>query len=104
MPFTAGAQQKALARHTEPRFGHVVNAHLVRDCVATSVAHDDPAHVRSAAQLLGHAGFRTTEQHYIGANTLAAARDLHASIASLRRAAQDKPRRARRRQRATPDR
>ncbi len=104
MPLTAGAQQKALARHTKPRFGHVVNAHLFRDCVATSVAHDDPAHIRSTAQLLGHAGFQTTERHYISANTLAAARDLHASIASLRKAAQDKPRRARRRQRATPDR
>lgn len=84
MPFTAGAQQKALARHTRPRFGHIVNAHLFRDCVATSVAYNDPAHVRSTAQLLGHAGFETTERYYITASTLTAARDLHTSIASLR--------------------
>lgn len=92
MPFTAGAQQKALARHTKARFGHIVNAHLFRDCVATSVAYDDPSHVRSTAQLLGHAGFETTERYYITANTLTAARDLHGSIASLRQNAQGKQR------------
>jgi integrase len=104
MPFTAAAQQKALARHTKPRFGHIVNAHLFRDCVATSMAHDDPTHIRSIAQLLGHAGFETTERYYITANTLTAARDLHAAIAALRQNAKDKPRGARKRQRAVPDR
>jgi integrase/recombinase XerD len=102
MPFTAAAQQKALVRHTRPRFGHVVNAHLFRDCVATSVAHDDPNHVRSTAQLLGHAGFETTERYYITANTLTAARDLHTSIAALRQNARGKQRGARRRQRTAP--
>ncbi len=96
MPFTAAAQQKALARHTRPRFGHVVNAHLFRDCVATSVAHDDPSHVRSTAQLLGHAGFETTERYYITANTLTAARDHHASIAALRKNTHGKQRGVRR--------
>jgi hypothetical protein len=74
-----------------------VNAHLFRDCVASSVAHDDPAHVRSSAQLLGHAGFESTERHYITANTLTAARDLHASIAALRQNTQGKQRGTRRR-------
>jgi hypothetical protein len=66
------------------------------------VAHDDPAHVRSTAQLLGHAGFETTERHYITANTLTAARDPHGSIAALRQNTQGKLRKARARQRPTP--
>jgi integrase len=73
-PMTAGAQQKALARHTRPRFGHHVNAHLFRDCAATSLGDEDPEHVRLAADLLGHRSFRTTEANYMAAGTRAALR------------------------------
>jgi hypothetical protein len=41
-PMTEGALQKALARHTRARFGHHVNVHLFRDCLATSLADDNP--------------------------------------------------------------
>jgi len=96
MPFTAGGLQKALARHTMERFGHIVNPHLFRDCVATSVANEDPDHVRICAQILGHGSFRTTERHYIAANTLVAARNYHATIEALRADA-DRPLQGRRR-------
>ena len=68
-PLTAGGLQKALKRHTEPRFGHIVNAHLFRDCMATTLANGDPDHVRDAAQLLGHRSLRVTELNYIVADS-----------------------------------
>ena len=85
MPLTAGTLKKALERHTGPQFGHVVNTHLFRACVATSVAHNDPEHVRICAQLLGHSHFGTTEHYYIIANTRAAADRYHDLIESHRR-------------------
>jgi len=84
MPFTTGALQKTLARHTLARFGHIVNTHLFRDCAATTVASVDPTHVRIAAALLGHASFRTTERHYIVADMQSAGQRYHALITSIR--------------------
>lgn len=49
---------------TKTAFGRSVNPHLFRDAVATSIALDDPEHVRSAASVLGHASFASTERHY----------------------------------------
>ena len=84
---SAGAQQKALAHRTRARFGRVVNAHLFRDCAATSIAAEDPDHVRMAAQLLGHASLQTTERYYIAANTRSALRRHHDRIREIRRGA-----------------
>ncbi|HYI84430.1 MAG TPA: site-specific integrase [Acetobacteraceae bacterium] len=81
---SVGAQQKALARRTRARFGQVVNAHLFRDCAATSIAAEDPDHVRMAAQLLGHASLRTTERYYVAANTRSALRRHHDRIREIR--------------------
>ena len=39
---------------TRAAFGRAVNPHLFRDAAATSVAIEDPARVRIAAQVLGH--------------------------------------------------
>ncbi|RKK04659.1 tyrosine-type recombinase/integrase, partial [Teichococcus wenyumeiae] len=86
MPFSMSAQWKALIRHTQPRFGHRVNAHLFRDCVATTMALEDPDHVRATAQLLGHAGFETTERYYIVAQAHQAQRQHHDVIAARRKA------------------
>jgi integrase/recombinase XerD len=96
MPLTAGGLQKLLARHTKPRFGHVVNAHLFRDCAATTVANEDPNNVRMCARLLGHVNLQTTERHYIAANTAVAVRAYHAAIAEIR-GKRSQPRRDRRR-------
>ena len=81
---SAGAQQKALAHRTRARFGRVVNVHLFRDCAATSIAAEDPDHVRMAAQLLGHASLQTTERYYIAANTRSALRRHHDRIREIR--------------------
>ena len=76
--------QKALAHRTQARFGWVVNVHLFRDCAATSIAAEDPDHVRMAAQLLGHASLQTTERYYIAANTRSALRLHHDRIREIR--------------------
>ncbi|WP_048861567.1 hypothetical protein, partial [Acidisphaera rubrifaciens] len=41
-PCGPSAQRAALEKHTVARYGHLVNAHLFRDCAATTVAHRDP--------------------------------------------------------------
>jgi integrase len=86
-PMTPSGLQKALARHTQARFGHHVNVHLFRDCVATSLADDDPEHVRIAADLLGHKTFHTTETIYIAANQRQALRMGQNLILARRKAA-----------------
>ncbi len=91
---SAGAQQKALAHRTRARFGRIVNVHLFRDCAATSIAAEDPDHVRMAAQLLGHAAPQTTERYYIAANTRSALRRHHDRVLSIRRGTSRGPGRA----------
>jgi integrase/recombinase XerD len=70
---------------TERAFGAPINPHLFRDCAATTVAIDDPEHVGTAAHVLGHDDPRTTEKHYIQANSLAAGRRLRKSVDALRK-------------------
>jgi integrase/recombinase XerD len=91
--FTPGAMQKALERHTRPRFGHVVNTHLFRDCVATTIAYDDPEHIRICARILGHSHFSTTEGYYIVAKTVSAADHYHDLIESIRASPRSRARR-----------
>ena len=55
---------QCLCEHTKAAFDCSVNPHLFRDCAATTIALDNPEHVRVAAQVLGHASFATTERHY----------------------------------------
>lgn len=92
---TEGALQKLLRRHTRARFGHEVNCHLFRDCMASSVADDDPEDVRIAADLLGHRSLQTTQRHYITANQRAALRRITDIIRERRRAARRRPDRRR---------
>jgi integrase/recombinase XerD len=70
--------------HTKKAFGRSINPHLFRDCVATTIAIEDPAHVGIAADLLGHASLEFTQTHYIQAQTLEASRSYHDSIRQLR--------------------
>lgn len=84
---SADAQAKLLKKHTTARFGKFVNPHLFRDCVASSIANEDPAHVRIAAQILGHTCFDTTEKYYIQAQAGVATRRYHDQILSIRSAA-----------------
>jgi integrase/recombinase XerD len=82
---TPAAFAKLLERHTIPRFGHYVNPHLFRDCVASSVADQHPEQLRIAADLLGHRSLQTTQRHYIVANQRAALRRVAALIEGHRK-------------------
>lgn len=64
-PLSAHAIWKLVTRHTLARLGTAVNPHLFRDAAATFLGDQEPENVRMAAALLGHADFRTTERHYI---------------------------------------
>ena len=66
-------------------FGQPINPHLFRDAAVTTVALEDLARVRMAAQLLGHATFATTERHYRMSRSVEAARAYHSMLAKRRR-------------------
>lgn len=59
---------------TKAAFGNALNPHMFRDAAATTLAISAPERVRSAAPLLGHRTFATTERHYIQATGLDAHR------------------------------
>lgn len=63
-----------IGRRTLTRFGFVVNAHLFRDCAATSIATEDPAHVGIITPVLGHSRYRTGERFYNQASGMQAGR------------------------------
>ena len=77
---------------TRARLGVAVNPHLFRDCAATAIALDDPAHVLITKEVLGHRSLATAERHYNQAQTLDAGRSWQRCVRELRR------RRARRRE------
>ena len=76
-----------ITKLTLRHLGRSINPHLFRDCAATSLAIEDPRHVRIAASLLGHRRFRTTERFYIQARNIEASRIMQNFLLSLRRGA-----------------
>jgi integrase len=89
-----GSSGQALAAHTIRQtvihrtlvaFGVPINPHLFRDCAATTLATEDPAHVGAATAILGHGSDRTAHKHYIHANTLMASRRHQDALAARRR-------------------
>jgi site-specific recombinase XerD len=89
-PLSEPQLQHLVKARTRVAFGRAVNPHLFRDCAATSVAIEDPARVRIAAQVLGHGAFSTTERHYNLARGQEAAERWHATLDGLRRAGRRK--------------
>lgn len=69
---------------TRQKFGHAINPHLFRDAAATTLAINDPSHVRVAASLLGHRSLTTTEKHYIQASGLQAQQSLITVLNEIR--------------------
>jgi integrase len=55
-----------------------------RDCAATSIAIEDPKHVRIASQILGHRSTATTERYYNQARAIDAARRYQDFLLTLR--------------------
>jgi integrase/recombinase XerD len=84
-----GAIRAQIEHHTRKAFGRAVWPHLVRDCVASSIATEDPEHVRLIADILGHATRATAEKYYIQSNSLIAGRKYQSVIKTMRRGALD---------------
>jgi len=76
--------RERICRRTRERFGFSVNPHLFRDCAATSIATEDPAHVGIIMPILGHARADTAERYYNQARSLDAARRYQDAIGTLR--------------------
>jgi site-specific recombinase XerD len=80
-----GAIYRCITRRTRKAFGVAINPHLFRDCAATSLAIDDPAHVRVATTLLGHRSLTSTTRYYNQATTVTAAGKYAQTVLALRR-------------------
>lgn len=84
-PAPACVLYKQIKARTKKAFGKPVNPHLFRDCAATSIAEQDPEHVRIAQDVLGHATFKTTEENYLHARQRKAAARHQKSVQQLKR-------------------
>jgi integrase len=83
-PMSRGAIYHCITSRTREILGRAINPHLFRDCVATSVAIEDPRHVGIAWRLLGHHTPETTEMYYNQARSVEASRRLQNFLLSLR--------------------
>jgi integrase/recombinase XerD len=84
-PMKENALYDRIVRATCSLLGRPINPHLFRDCVATTLAIDDPAHVRIAASMLGHTTFTTTEHFYNQADARQAAQGWQDHVGVLRK-------------------
>jgi integrase len=71
-------------RRTREAFGTSLPPHWFRDAVATSIAIENPQHVRDIHLILGHTNLATAQAHYNQANSLQASRRVQAFFAELR--------------------
>jgi integrase/recombinase XerD len=84
LPMTDNAIYIRIVARTREGLGQAINPHLFRDCAATSIAIDDPAHVGIASRLLGHRTGSTTERYYNQARSLEASRLMQKSVVARR--------------------
>jgi integrase len=81
--------QETLRGHIKARtrlaFGKSIHPHGFRDAAATTLVVGDPVHVRSAAPLLGHRSFATTETYYVRAEGLEARRSYLEHLKALKK-------------------
>ena len=84
-PMSDDAAYLRVTKVTERAFGKKINPHLFRDCAATTIAIEDPDHVRIGATILGHASLKTTERYYNHATSVEAGRQFQDSLVALRR-------------------
>ena len=71
---------ETVGKRTRQAFGFPVNLHRFRHAAATQWSIQDPTNVRGAKDLLGHSSFKTTEKHYIMAQSRIAGRALARAI------------------------
>jgi len=89
--FAVGSLSERIEFHTKQAFGRAINPHLFRDCAATSIAIEDPEHVRITLSVLGHSRLTTSERYYNHAQSLQATKLYQAHVMALRRRAQARP-------------
>jgi len=73
-----------IRKRTEAKFGKALTPHLFRHAAATSIAIEDPEHVRMSAAILGHSNLATTERYYNLATGLEALRRYQKTVQSHR--------------------
>ena len=84
-PMTEMAIYDVVRARTQAAFGQPLNPHLFRDAAATTIAISSPSHVHTAAPVLGHRNFSTTERYYIQAKGLEAHRQFIAAVHKRRK-------------------
>lgn len=84
-PMTRRGIYDRITRCTLKGLGEPINPHLFRDCAATTIALEDPSHVRIASRLLGHRTSSTTEKYYNQARNVEACRTMQNFLLELRR-------------------
>jgi len=82
-PMLPHAVTVAIAKATRAAFGVAIRPHLFRSCAATSIAIEDPVHVRMIKPVLQHRSALTGQRHYNQARTLEAGRRYADSIRTL---------------------
>lgn len=88
-PLSDGVIRYQICKHTKAAFGIAISPHLFRDCAATSVAIEDPEHVRIAAAILGHHSLSTTQQYYDQSRMLSAGRHYQSALTDMRKDARE---------------
>jgi len=82
-PMCSDAIYGAVYRRTKDALGFGVNLHRFRHAAASFWSSHDPVNVRGVKDLLGQASFKTTEAHYIMAQSRLAGRTLARVIGDL---------------------
>lgn len=80
-PLAYGQIKGRIPEVTGRELGIKISPHLFRDAAATTLVRQSPQDALLIRPLLGHADFRTAEQHYIHAKGIEAGRD-HAAVIS----------------------
>jgi integrase len=82
-PLSYGAVERVVTETTRMTLGVPVNPHRFRTAAATSAALHAPHSPHLGSALLQHSDRRTTEEHYIRASSLTAARDFARLVRQL---------------------
>lgn len=101
LPMTPAQFFKSFTHLTKQKFGVPITVQAVRKIAATTMALHNPAEVHNVSGVLGHSRYRTSEDHYIMTGSFMAHEDLDATFDKLTRAANDRRRLSRRRQKST---
>lgn len=82
-PMTQMALYDQIRQRASEGLGKAVNPHLFRDAAATTMAVEDPLHVRLVSPLLGHRDQQTAERFYQQATALEAHREFTEVLALI---------------------